>query len=137
GHDGSLTTLHANTPRDSLARLETLVMMSGFDLPVRAIREQASGAIDMIVQLSRLRDGSRRVTHITEVQGMEGDVITLQDVFLFDFGMGVDEHGKFLGHLKATGVRPKFTEKLADQGIRLGPEVFTGGDMGRRAVGKG
>ncbi len=137
GHDGSLTTLHANTPRDSLARLETLVMMSGFDLPVRAIREQASGAIDMIVQLSRLRDGSRRVTHITEVQGMEGDVITLQDVFLFDFGMGVDEHGKFLGHLKATGVRPKFTEKLADQGIRLGPEVFTGGDMGRRSIGKG
>ena len=136
GHDGSLTTLHANTPRDALARLETLVLMSGFDLPVRAIREQTSGAVDMIVQLSRLRDGSRRVTHITEVQGMEGDVITLQDVFLFDFSMGVDEHGKFRGHLKATGVRPKFTEKLADQGIRLGPEVFASGDMGRRAVGR-
>ncbi len=137
GHDGSLTTLHANTPRDALARLETLVMMSGFDLPVRAIREQASGAIDLVVQLSRLRDGSRRVTHITEVQGMEGDVITLQDVFLFDFGMGVDEHGKYKGHLKATGVRPKFTEKLEDQGIRLGPDVFASTDLGRRAVGRG
>ena len=138
GHDGSLTTLHANSPRDSLARLETLVLMAGFDLPIRAIREQISGAVDMIVQLSRLRDGSRRVTHITEVQGMEGDVITLQDVFLFDFSMGVDEKGKFRGHLKATGVRPKFTEKLADQGIRLGPEVFAPGDLGgRRAVGRG
>ena len=135
GHDGSLTTLHANTPRDALARLETLVLMSGFDLPVRAIREQASGAVDMIVQLSRLRDGSRRVTHITEVQGMEGDVITLQDVFLFDFSMGVDEHGKFRGHLKATGVRPKFTEKLADQGIRLGPEVFQPEAFAKRAQG--
>ena len=136
GHDGSLTTLHANTPRDSLARLETLVLMSGFDLPVRAIREQVSGAVDMIVQLSRLRDGSRRVTHITEVQGMEGDVITLQDVFLFDFGMGVDETGKFRGHLKPSGVRPKFAEKLADLGINLGPEVFASVDMGRKAVGR-
>jgi pilus assembly protein CpaF len=137
GHDGSLTTLHANTPRDALARLETLVLMSGFDLPVRAIREQVSGAVDMIVQLSRLRDGSRRVTHITEVQGMEGDIVTLQDIFLFDFSMGVDEVGKFRGHLKATGIRPKFAEKLADQGIRLGPEVFASTDIGRRAVGRG
>jgi pilus assembly protein CpaF len=136
GHDGSLTTLHANSPRDALARLETLVLMAGFDLPVRAIREQVSSAVDLIVQLTRLRDGSRRVTHIAEVQGMEGDVITLQDIFLFDFGMGVDEHGRFRGHLKATGVRPKFTEKLADLGIRLGPEVFAA-DGGRRAVGRG
>jgi pilus assembly protein CpaF len=125
GHDGSITTVHSNSPRDALSRLETLVMMAGYDLPVRAIREQMSSAIDLIVQLQRLRDGSRRITHITEVQGMEGDVITLQDVFLFDYGMGVDEHGKFRGHLKATGVRPKFAEKLADLGIRLGPEVFT------------
>ncbi len=137
GHDGSLTTLHANTPRDALARLETLVLMAGFDLPVRAIREQVSGAVDLIVQLSRLRDGSRRITHITEVQGMEGDVITLQDVFLFDFAMGVDDDGKYKGHLKATGVRPKFTEKLADQGIRMGPEVFASTEMGRKAVGRG
>jgi len=136
GHDGSLTTLHANTPRDALSRLETLVLMAGFDLPVRAIREQAASAVDCIIQLSRLRDGTRRVTHITEVQGMEGDVITLQDIFLFDFSMGVDEHGRFKGHLKATGVRPKFAEKLADLGIRLGPEVFAN-DGARRAVGRG
>jgi len=136
GHDGSLTTVHANSPRDTLARLETLVLMSGYDLPVRAIREQMASAIDLIVQLSRLRDGTRRITHITEVQGMEGDVITLQDIFLFDFGMGVDEHGRFKGHLKATGVRPKFAEKLADLGIRLGQEVFQPEAMGRKAVGR-
>jgi pilus assembly protein CpaF len=135
GHDGSLTTIHANTPRDTLSRLETLVLMAGFDLPVRAIREQIASAIDCIVQLTRLRDGTRRITHITEIQGMEGDVITLQDVFLFDFGMGVDEHGKYRGHLKATGVRPKFAEKLADQGIRLGPEVFQPEAFAKRGSG--
>lgn len=136
GHDGSLTTVHANSPRDTLARLETLVLMAGFDLPVRAIREQMASAIDVIVQLSRLRDGTRRVTHITEVQGMEGDVITLQDIFLFDFGAGVDEHGRYRGQLKATGVRPKFAEKLADQGIRLGAEVFSPEAGERRAVSR-
>jgi len=136
GHDGSLTTVHANSPRDTLARLETLVLMAGFDLPVRAIREQMASAIDVIVQLTRLRDGTRRVTHITEVQGMEGDVITLQDIFLFDFGAGVDEHGRYRGQLRATGVRPKFAEKLADQGIRLGAEVFTPDGGERRAVSR-
>jgi len=135
GHDGSLTTIHANSPRDTLSRLETLVLMAGFDLPVRAIREQVASALDCIVQLARLRDGTRRVTHITEVQGMEGDVIILQDIFLFDYGMGVDESGRFLGHLKATGVRPKFAEKLADLGIRLGAEVFQPEQFHRRAVG--
>lgn len=124
GHDGSLTTLHANTPRDALSRMETLVLMAGYDLPVKAIREQIASAVDMIVQLQRLRDGSRRITHISEVAGMEGEIITLQDVFLYDFGAGVDEEGRFQGELKPTGVRPKFTEKLADNGIRLGPEVF-------------
>ena len=133
GHDGSLTTVHSNSPRDTLARLETLVLMAGFDLPVRAIREQVASALDLIVHLSRLRDGTRRITHITEVQGMEGDVITLQDIFLFDFGMGVDEQGRFKGHLKATGVRPKFAEKLADLGIRLGQEVFQPEAFARRA----
>ena len=133
GHDGSLTTVHSNSPRDTLARLETLVLMAGFDLPVRAIREQMAAALDVIVHLSRLRDGTRRITHITEVQGMEGDVITLQDIFLFDYGMGVDEHGRFKGHLKATGVRPKFAEKLADMGIRLGQEVFQPEGFARRA----
>ena len=125
GHDGSLTTVHANSPRDTLSRLETLVLMAGFDLPVRAIREQMASAVDLIVQLTRLSDGTRRVTHITEVQGMEGDVITLQDVFLFDFSAGVDPDGRFLGQLQPTGVRPKFAEKLADRGLHLGPEIFT------------
>jgi pilus assembly protein CpaF len=134
GHDGSLTTVHSNSPRDTLARLETLVLMAGFDLPVRAIREQMASALDVIVHLSRLRDGTRRITHVTEVQGMEGDVITLQDIFLFDYGMGVDEHGRFKGHLKATGVRPKFAEKLADLGIRLGQEVFAPEGFARRAM---
>jgi pilus assembly protein CpaF len=124
GHDGSLTTLHSNAPRDALSRLETLVLMAGYDLPVRAIREQIASAVDLIVQLQRLRDGTRRITHITEVAGMEGEIITLQDVFLFDFGAGVDEHGRFKGELKPTGVRPAFTRKLADHGIRLGPEMF-------------
>jgi pilus assembly protein CpaF len=135
GHDGSLTTIHSNSPRDTLSRIETMVLMAGFDLPVRAIREQMASAIDLIVHLNRLRDGTRRITHITEVQGMEGDVITLQDVFLFDFGMGIDEHGRFKGHLKATGVRPKFAEKLADLGIRLGQEVFAPEAFARKAVG--
>jgi pilus assembly protein CpaF len=134
GHDGSITTVHSNSPRDTLARLETLTLMAGFDLPVRAIREQMASAIDVVVHLMRLRDGTRRITHITEVQGMEGDIITLQDIFLFDYGMGVDEHGKFRGHLKATGVRPKFAEKLADHGIKLGPEVFQPEAFARRAV---
>jgi pilus assembly protein CpaF len=135
GHDGSLTTVHSNSPRDTLSRIETMVLMAGFDLPIRAIREQMASAIDLVVHLSRLRDGTRRITHITEVQGMEGDVITLQDIFLFDFGMGIDEHGRFKGHLKATGVRPKFAEKLADLGIRLGQEVFAPEAFARKAVG--
>jgi pilus assembly protein CpaF len=124
GHDGSLTTVHSNSPRDALSRLETLTLMAGYDLPVRAIREQMSSAIDVIVQLTRLRDGTRRVTHITEVQGMEGDTIVLQDLFLFDYGMGVDEHGRFKGHLKAVGIRPKFSERLADYGVKLSNDVF-------------
>ncbi len=134
GHDGSITTVHSNSPRDTLSRLETLVLMAGFDLPVRAIREQISSALDLIVHLTRLKDGTRRITHITEVQGMEGDIITLQDIFLFDYGMGVDEHGKFRGHLKATGVRPKFAEKLQDHGIKLGPDVFAPEATGRAAL---
>jgi pilus assembly protein CpaF len=124
GHDGSLTTIHANTPRDALSRIETMTMMAGFDLPIRAIREQMSSALDLIVHLGRLRDGTRRVTHITEVQHMEGDVVTLQDVFLFDFGMGVDSTGKYRGHLKSTGIRPSFNERLTDMGIPLKADLF-------------
>ena len=135
GHDGSLTTVHANTPRDSLSRIETMVLMAGMDLPVRAIREQMASAIHLIVQLGRLRDGTRRVTHISEVQGMEGDVIVLQDVFLFDFAMGVDGDGRFLGQLKSTGIRPKLSERLADRGVRLAPDLFGGPPMARRGTG--
>jgi pilus assembly protein CpaF len=125
GHDGSLTTIHSNGPRDTLSRVETMTLMAGFDLPIRAIREQMASALDLIVHITRLRDGSRRVTHVTEVQGMEGDVIVLQDIFLFDFHAGVDENGKFLGRLQPTGNRPKFSEKLADLGIHMGSEVYT------------
>ena len=135
GHDGSITTVHSNSPRDTISRIETMVLMAGMDLPVRAIREQMSSAIDLIVHLSRLRDGTRRVTHVSEVQGMEGDVIVLQDLFLFDFGMGVDENGRFLGHLKSTGIRPKFAERLADHGIRLRPEIFAQEAFVRRMNG--
>ncbi|MBV9041854.1 MAG: CpaF family protein, partial [Acidimicrobiia bacterium] len=124
GHDGSITTVHSNSPRDSLSRIETMTLMAGFDLPIRAIREQMASALDLIVHLTRLRDGTRRITHITEVQGMEGDVITMQDVFLFDFGAGIDPNGRFKGQLKATGIRPRFAEKLADLGVKLGAELF-------------
>ncbi len=124
GHDGSITTVHSNSPRDTLSRIETMTMMAGFDLPIRAIREQMASALDLIVHVSRLRDGSRRVTHITEVQGMEGDLITLQDVFLFNYNAGVDADGRFLGTLQTTGIRPKFTEKLAHYGIKLPGTVF-------------
>jgi len=122
GHDGSLTTAHANTPRDMLARLETMVLMAGMDLPVRAIREQISSAVDVIVQQSRMRDGSRKVTHITEVQGMEGDKIILQDVFLFEQESFLN--GKVIGSIKPTGVRPKFMPKFEDAGVELPPSVF-------------
>ena len=124
GHDGSISTVHSNSPRDVLARLETMCLMAGMDLPVRAIREQVASAIQLIVHQSRLKDGTRRITHVTEVVGMEGDVITLQDLFLFDFGMGVDEAGRFRGHIKSMGLRPKFIERLEDLGLHLDREVF-------------
>jgi len=124
GHDGSLSTVHANSPRDAIARLETLVLMAGMDLPLRAIREQIASAVDVVVQLSRLRDGSRRVTSVTEVQGMEGQTVTLQDAFVFDFAAGVDANGRFLGKPISTGVRPRFTDKFVELGIQLSPQVF-------------
>lgn len=124
GHDGSISTLHANTPRDALARLETMVLMAGMDLPVRAIREQVSSAVDLIIQQTRLKDGTRRITAITEIVGMEGDIITTQDVFLFDYAAGVDEQGKFAGHLASTGLRPRFLERLHDHGVRVDPNIF-------------
>jgi pilus assembly protein CpaF len=126
GHDGSITTVHSNSPRDSLARLETMVLMAGMDLPVRAIREQAAAAVDLIVHQSRLKDGTRRITHITEVAGMEGEVITLQDLFVFDFAAGMDEFGRFRGSLRGTGLRPAFLRRLAERGVPIPPGIFAG-----------
>ena len=124
GHDGSITTAHSNSPRDTLSRIETMVLMAGAELPLRAIREQAAGAFDVMVHQSRFRDGSRRVTHVTEVVGMEGDVITLQDIFLFDYAAGYGENGEPLGHLRSTGLRPKFLDKLTAHGIHVDPSIF-------------
>ncbi len=124
GHDGSLSTVHANTPRDALSRLETMVLMAGVDLPVRAIREQVSSAVDLIIQQARLKDGTRRIVAISEVIGMEGDVITMQDVFLYDFGMGVNRNGQYQGALKSTGLRPRVLEPLADRGVAVDPSLF-------------
>jgi pilus assembly protein CpaF len=129
GHDGSMTTLHSNSPRDSLARLETMTMMAGMDLPVRAIREQVSSAIDLIVHQERMRDGSRKVTFVTEVSGMEGDVITTTDLFVFE-QTGL-ENGKVLGHMRPTGLRPKFMEKIEAAGIHLPPSIFGVGSRQR------
>jgi pilus assembly protein CpaF len=122
GHDGSLTTIHANTPRDTLSRLETLVLMSGVDLPQRAIREQIASAIHLIVQQSRLRDGSRRMTNITEVIGREGDTITLQDVFLFE-ETGIDGGGRIQGKLSPTGIRPHAMAKIYLKKVAISPAL--------------
>jgi len=123
GHDGSLTTGHANSPRDMLARLETMVMMAGMELPLKAIRQQVTSAVDLVVQVSRLRDGSRVVTHVTEILGMEGDIIQLQDLFLFD-QKGVDGNGKVVGNHHSTGITPKLLERIEEEGIRLDKEIF-------------
>ena len=122
GHDGSLTTAHANSPRDTLSRLETMCLMSGMDLPIRAIREQVASALDVIVQIERMRDGSRKVVNVTEVQGMEGDVIVMQDIFTFE-QTGI-EAGKVIGRLKPTGIRPKFMDKVESADIHLPPNIF-------------
>jgi len=124
GHDGSISTIHCNSPRDALSRLETITMMAGMELSNKAIREQIASALQLIVYQQRLKDGTRRFTHVTEVAGMEGEVITLQDIFLFDFSSGVDEEGRFKGRLKSTGLRPKFLDKLAELGVYVEPELF-------------
>jgi pilus assembly protein CpaF len=122
GHDGSMTTLHSNSPRDTLARLETMVMMAGMELPMRAIREQVSSAIDLVVHQERLRDGSRKVVNITDVSGMEGDVITMSDIFVFE-QLGY-ENNQVIGRMHPTGLRPKFIDKIEASGIHLPPSVF-------------
>jgi pilus assembly protein CpaF len=123
GHDGSLTTVHANSPRDALARIETLVLMAGMDLPLKVVRQQIASAVDLIVQQTRLKDGSRKVTAITEVAGMEGDTVVLTDVFKFE-QTGVTTDGKVLGDLKPTGIRPLFSQRLEAAGFKLGADVF-------------
>jgi pilus assembly protein CpaF len=128
GHDGSLSTIHANSSRDALSRVETMMLMSGISLPVRAMRDYVASALDMIVQVARLSDGTRKVVRVTEVVGMEEDVITSQDIFLFE-QEGVDADGRVVGHHRATGIRPKFSERLLRSGIQLGLDVF---DPGRR-----
>jgi pilus assembly protein CpaF len=125
GHDGSLTTAHSNSPRDTLARLEVMCLMAGMDLPVRAIREQIASAVDFICHQERLRDGSRRVTKITEIQGMEGDVITMSDIFEFE-QTGI-EGGKIIGRIRPTGLRPKFIDRIESAGIHLPPSTFGSG----------
>ena len=132
GHDGSMSTGHANSPRDMLSRLETMVLMAGVDLPLRAIREQVASAVDLIVHQSRLKDGTRKITNITEVQGMEGDVIVMQDVFVFEQTAFVD--GKIQGRLRPTGIRPKFSEKFEAAGIKLPQGVF--GDLSGLSLGR-
>ncbi|WP_254069928.1 CpaF family protein [Pimelobacter simplex] len=124
GHDGSICTLHSNGPRDTLSRMETMVLMAGMELPIRAIREQVASAVDLIVHQTRFKDGSRRITHITEVERMEGDIITLQDIFVFDNSAGFDENGRILGRLRSTGLRPKFLEKLAYANVAVDPTIF-------------
>jgi pilus assembly protein CpaF len=124
GHDGSISTIHSNSPRDSLSRLETITMMAGMELSPKSIREQVASAIQLIVHQQRLKDGTRRLTHVTEVAGMEGEVVTLQDLFVFDYSAGVDDEGRFKGRLKSTGLRPKFLDKLAERGVHVDPELF-------------
>ena len=134
GHDGSLTTIHANSARDALGRLETLVLMAGMDLPLKVVRQQAASAVDLIVQQTRLKDGSRKVTSVTEVAGMEGDTVVLTDVFKFE-QTGVTQDGKVLGELKPTGIRPLFTPRLEAAGFKLGADVF--GASAANILGRG
>ncbi len=129
GHDGSMTTLHSNSPRDTLARLETMIMMAGMDLPVRAIREQIASAIDVIIHQERMRDGTRKVVNITEIAGMEGDVVTMTDIYVFE-QTGI-ENGKIVGKLRPTGLRPRFYEKIEAAGIHLPPSLWGMGERRR------
>ena len=123
GHEGSLTTIHANSPRDALSRLETMVSMANLNLPDKAVRYQIASAINMIIQVARMPDGTRKLTNISEITGLEGPVITMQDLFTFNRG-GYDENGKVLGEFASTGIRPKFTDRLYAYGVRLPADVF-------------
>jgi pilus assembly protein CpaF len=124
GHDGSLTTLHANTPRDALSRLETMISMANLELPERAMRQQIASAINVVVQVSRLSDGSRKLMQVSEIVGMEGDIITMQDIFVYD-REGIDEKDKVVGRFRATGIRPRFSDRLKTYGIDLSALLFS------------
>jgi pilus assembly protein CpaF len=125
GHEGSLSTVHANSPRDCLARIENMVLMAGLDLPMRAIREQMASAIHMVIQISRLSDGSRRVTHLSEVSGMEGQVVTMQELFRYE-QEGVDSEGRVVGHFRSTGIRPRFHDRFEVAGLSLPSDIYNG-----------
>jgi pilus assembly protein CpaF len=125
GHDGSLTTVHANTPRDALGRIETMISMGSMNLPERAMRQQIAAAIHIVIQQARMSDGSRKITSISEITGMEGDVITMQEIFLFE-KIGLTQDGKVIGRFRATGVRPKCCERLKTSGFHLPPDMFEG-----------
>jgi pilus assembly protein CpaF len=129
GHEGSMTTAHSNSPRDTLSRIETMTLMAGMELPVRAIREQIASALELVVHLERLRDGTRKVSHIAEIQGMEGDVITMTDIYVFE--QTGFENGKVIGRLRPTGLRPRFMDKIEAAGIRLPASIFGVGERGR------
>jgi pilus assembly protein CpaF len=129
GHDGSLTTVHANSPRDALSRIENMVLMAGFELPIQAIREQMGSAFDVIVQLSRLSDGTRRIVNFSEITGMEGSTITMQDIFVFR-QTGIDADGRVLGEVRATGIRPSFADRLHAHGLAVGSDIFEVGRWG-------
>jgi pilus assembly protein CpaF len=125
GHDGSLTTVHANTPRDALTRIETMISMGSMNLPERAMRQQIASAVQVVIQQSRMSDGTRKVTSVSEITGMEGDVITMQEIFCFE-KLGVNQEGKVIGRFRATGVRPKVCERLKAAGVVLPPDMFEG-----------
>jgi pilus assembly protein CpaF len=132
GHDGSLTTIHSNSPRDCLSRLETMIAMASLDLPERAMRQQIASAVNVVIQVSRLGDGTRKILQISEIVGMEGDVITMQDIFVYE-RQGIGESEKVLGQFKATGIRPKFADRLKQYGIDLGAMLFS--NLGERPHG--
>jgi pilus assembly protein CpaF len=136
GHDGSMSTVHANSPRDALSRLEMMCLMAGMELPISAIRQQVARAVNLIVQQARLKDGSRRITQVAEVVGMEGDVITLHELFNFDFGSGTDRTGRFRGELKATGIRPHFVDRLAEHGVQVSPKLFQPDGLAKTGRGR-
>jgi pilus assembly protein CpaF len=135
GHDGSLTTLHANSPRDALSRLETMISMANLALPEKAMRQQVASAIDVVIQVTRYSDGTRRLSSISEIVGMEGEVITMQEIFVYE-RQGVNEDGKVLGRFRATGIRPRFAERLSASGIDLSTALFSNLDFGYAAGGE-